>query len=151
LTFDLCSLAGIHNRTRRKAVAMLRTLCCVALAAIFCAAFLSPAVARGEVTPVPAPSAEAEGKITPEEAVRIVAEKLRYKPAKNSHLVADRTERREGREYHVVQGYNLIITNPANQTGHSATWGWFFVDMKTGAAFRWDLVEDKLVAIKPLR
>lgn len=123
---------------------------CLALAAVCGAAFLLVGTAHAEPNQTAAHLAGAEGKITPEEAVRIVGEKLRYKPAKNSHLVADRTERREGREYHVVQGYNLIITDPANQTGHSATWGWFFVDMKTGAAFRWDLVEDKLVAIKPL-
>lgn len=101
--------------------------------------------------PLPVSASEkADGKVTAEEAVRIVATKLRYKASPNSHLVVDRTERREGRDYHVLQGYNLIITDPVNQTGHTATWGWFFVDTETGEAFRWDLVEDKLAEIEPM-
>jgi len=130
---------------------MSRLSCCLALAVVCVAGLVAAAKARDASVRVAAPLAEAKGRITPEEAVRIVAEKLRYKAAKNSHLVLDLTEQREGREYHVLQGYNLVITDPANQTGHTATWGWFFVDTQTGAAFHWDLVEDKLVAIKPLR
>ncbi len=130
---------------------MSRSACCLAISAACFAALLPAAEARDTGIRVAAPLTEAEGKIAPEEAVRIVAQKLRYKPARNSHLVLDRTEQREGREYHVLQGYNLVITNPANQTGHTATWGWFFVDTKTGASFQWDLVEDKLVVIQPLR
>ena len=96
-------------------------------------------------------SGKEEGKFTAEEAVRIVAEKLCYESSPNSHLVVDRMEKRSGRDYHVLQGYNLIITDPVKQTGHAATWGWFLVDTKTGEAFRWDLVEDKLADIQPMR
>ncbi|MEI6035453.1 MAG: hypothetical protein WCS65_14375 [Verrucomicrobiae bacterium] len=85
------------------------------------------------------------GMITPEEAVRIIAKKLGRPLGKQNHLVFDRTEDRSGRSYHVVHGYEVVIDDPKTGEGHTATWGWFFVDRKDGAAYIWDLAEDQLV------
>jgi hypothetical protein len=85
--------------------------------------------------------------IGPKDAVRIVSQKIGYRPGKNSRLEIDGLRTRNGRKYFVVQGYNNIITDPIQQTGHSATWGWFFVDAKTGTAYEWNLVEEKLIPL----
>lgn len=85
-----------------------------------------------------------------EEAVRIVADKLGFEPAKNRHLVFDHMQKRDGRDYFVVHGYDRVITSP-DGTGHTATWGWYYVDARTGAARQWDLVDDKLLPIRPLK
>lgn len=85
-----------------------------------------------------------------DEAVRIVAEKLSFKPAKNRHLLFDHVQKRDGREYLVVHGYDLVIDSP-DGTGHTATWGWYYVDGQTGAPYEWDLADDKLLPIKPLK
>jgi hypothetical protein len=62
-------------------------------------------------------------------------------------LIVDRREQRNGRNYFVLQGYNLVITDPVQKTGHTATWGWFFVDAKTGTAYEWNLAQDRLVKL----
>ena len=87
---------------------------------------------------------DSKGKITPEEAVQIIARKLGRLKVKKSHLDFDRTEDRDGRSYHVVHGYEVVVDDPVTGDGHTATWGWFFVDRKSGAAYKWDLAEDKL-------
>ena len=89
----------------------------------------------------------APSRIGPEDAVRIVSRRIGYRPAKNSRLEADGPRVRNGRKYFVVQGYNIVITDPVRQTGHTSTWGWFYVDAKTGAAYEWNLVEDKLIPL----
>ena len=85
------------------------------------------------------------GKITPDEAVQILFRKIGRSMGKKSHLAFDRTEDREGRSYHVVHGYEVVVDDPKTGDGHTATWGWFFVDQKTGTAYKWDLAEDKLI------
>jgi hypothetical protein len=87
------------------------------------------------------------GEIRAEDAVRIVSQKLGFKPRNTSRLVVDRREQRNGRNYFVLQGYNLVITDPVQKTGHTATWGWFFVDAKTGTAYEWNLAQDRLVKL----
>lgn len=84
------------------------------------------------------------------DAERIVAEKLDFKPAKNRHLIFDHMQKREGRDFLVVHGYDLVIDSP-DGSGHTATWGWYYVDARSGAAYEWDLGNDKLLPIKPLR
>lgn len=89
-------------------------------------------------------------RITEDEAVRMVAKKLGFEPAKNRHLLFDHVEKRDGREYLVVHGYDLVIDSP-DGTGHTATWGWYYVDAQTGAPYEWDLADDKLLPIKLLK
>jgi hypothetical protein len=94
--------------------------------------------------PAPTPLGE-------EDAERLVAEKLRFVPAKGRHLVFDHVKERGGRSYLVVHGYDLVIDDPVNGTGHTATWGWYYVDAQTGVDYEWDLASDALRPIKPLR
>jgi|688.fasta_scaffold93586_5 hypothetical protein len=89
--------------------------------------------------------------VSEQQAVRIVQEKLGWELPKNGRLEFDHMQEREGRNYLVVHGYELVIDDPANGTGHTATWGWYYVDAVTGAAFRWDLAGDKLIPIKKLK
>lgn len=107
----------------------------------------SPSVTEGEDTfsrePVPS------GGIGQDEAVRIVAGKLDFKPAKHRYLLFDHTEKLAGRYYLVVHGYDLVIDSPAGD-GHTATFGWYYVDALTGAAFNATLGDDNLLPIKPL-
>ena len=84
-------------------------------------------------------------KITPEEALQIIARKLGPSKIKKTHLAIDRTEERDGRNFHVIHGYDVVIDDPKTGEGHTATWGWFFVNQKTGAAYKWDIAEDKLI------
>jgi hypothetical protein len=91
------------------------------------------------------------GRIDEKRAERIVAEKLGFKPAKRRFLLFDHVEERGGREYLVLHGYDLVIDDPTEGTGHTATWGWYYVDAQSGEAFEWDLAADQLRPIKPLR
>lgn len=93
------------------------------------------------------PQGAVRGEIRAEDAVRIVSQKLEFQPRNNSRLEVDRREERKGRQYFVLQGYNLVITDPVQQTGHTATWGWFFVDAQTGAAYKWNVIQDRLVKL----
>jgi hypothetical protein len=93
------------------------------------------------------PQGSNRGEIRAEDAVRIVSQKLGFKPRSTSRLDVDRREQRNGRTYFVLQGYNLVITDPVQKTGHTATWGWFFVDSKTGTAYEWNLAQDRLVKL----
>lgn len=97
------------------------------------------------------PQGSSRGEIRSADAVRIVSQKLGFQPRGNSRLVVDRREERNGRTYFVLQGYNLVITDPVQKTGHTATWGWFFVDAKTGAAYEWNVIQDRLVPLSPSR
>ncbi len=91
-----------------------------------------------------------KGPISTKEAERIVAGKLGFTPRRGSTLVYESNEIREGRKYLVIHGYNTVIDSP-NGAGHTATWGWYMVDSASGAAFEWDLTDDKLMPIRPLR
>ena len=97
-----------------------------------------------------APGPAALSGIGQHDAERIVAEKLNFKPAKNRHLLFDHVQKRDGRDFLVVHGYDLVIDGP-DGSGHTATWGWYYVDARSGAAYEWDLANDKLLPVKPLR
>lgn len=101
-------------------------------------------------TPPSEAAYNAKGPISTKEAERIVASKLGFTPRRGSTLVYESDEVREGRKYLVIHGYNMVIDSP-NGTGHTATWGWYMVDSASGAAFEWDLADDKLVPIRPLK
>lgn len=90
-------------------------------------------------------------RLSEKDAQRIVAQKLNFKPATGRYLLSDSIQQRDGHDYIVVHGYDLVIDDPANGTGHTATWGWYYVDAQTGAAYNWDLAADKLEPIKPLQ
>lgn len=89
-------------------------------------------------------------RVGEKQAERIVAEKIGFKPANGRHLKFDSVQQRDGRDCLVVHGYDVVIDNPGSGTGHTATWGWYYVDARTGAAFSWGPPEDKLIQIEPL-
>jgi len=82
------------------------------------------------------------GSLSEKAAIQKVLDKI--KPAKSARLKVDRTEEREGRSYFVIQGYEVVIDDPKTGLGHTATWGWYYVDRQSGAVFEWDIVEDVL-------
>jgi len=84
---------------------------------------------------------------TPEKAVEIVWKALGRSPRKNSFLDFDREENRAGKNYYVLQGYNRV-KDPRDGTSQTSTWGWFFVDAKTGQPYELDYAEDVLRKIK---
>lgn len=90
-------------------------------------------------------------KVGEQQAVRIVLEKLGWGLPEKGRLEFDHVQERQGRNYLVVHGYELVIDDPVSGTGHTATWGWYYVDSGTGAAFEWDLAADKLIPIKKLK
>jgi hypothetical protein len=96
------------------------------------------------VLDIPPSTQAATREITSDEALRIVARKLDRPLSKQSHLVAENTEERDGHTYHVIHGYDDIIDDPKTGEGHTATWGWFYVDRQDGTAYKWDLAEDTL-------
>ena len=122
----------------------------VPCAAVFALISLAPAThARQSFSDSDSPARPAglrgsNSNITPEEAVQIIARKIGRSRVKKTHLVFEHDEARDGRTYLVVHGYDLVVDDPKTGEEHTATWGWFFVDQKNGAAFKWDLAEDKL-------
>lgn len=110
------------------------------------------ATSRGQPEGQHSLSTEKDGgkRITQEQAVQIVSEKLGYKPKKGSHLEYDHADERGGRSYLVVHGYEFV-RDSADGSGHTATWGWYYVDAETGASFEWDLANDKLSPIQTRR
>ncbi len=85
--------------------------------------------------------------ISEKEAVNNVVKKVRRPIPNKSYITVERIEEREGRYYYLTHIYENIIDDPKTSTGHTATWGWYFVDQQNGSVFEWDLVTDKLKGI----
>jgi hypothetical protein len=85
----------------------------------------------------------AHSAITTDDAVEIVWKTLGQSPGNNSFLFFDREDQRNGKNYFVLQGYNRVY-DPIDGTSHTSTWGWFYVDSKTGEPFLLDFAEDTL-------
>ena len=80
------------------------------------------------------------------EAVDCVRKKVTLpKPERNRFVEVDRVESRNGRRYYVVHGYHNVIDDPKTKEGHTATFGWYFVDCASGSVFALDLATDRLV------
>ena len=89
-------------------------------------------------------AASARG-LSERDAVQCVTAKVTLpKPEKNRVVEVDRVEKRKGRNYYVVHGYHIVIDDPKTQEGHTATFGWYFVDCSTGSVFLWDMISDTL-------
>ena len=89
----------------------------------------------------------AQGALGPEEAVEVAWKALGRSPGKNSFLVIDREENRNGKDYFVLQGYSRNYDRN-DGTSNTANWGWFFVDAKTGETFEWNMGDDELLKVK---
>lgn len=66
--------------------------------------------------------------ITKAQAVKFVKEK--YYPKAPSQLIIE-VDSSNGSTY-VVHAYEIVIDDPKTGEGHTATWGWYDVDKKTG-------------------
>lgn len=64
---------------------------------------------------------------------------------KNYFIQYDNTQSRDGREYYVIHIYESVVDDPATGEGHTATYGWYWVDKQTGKAFEEDLGSNKLI------
>ncbi len=82
--------------------------------------------------------------ITEKEAVTAVTKKIGRPLPDKSYITVERIEEREGRFYYLTHIYENVIDDQKTGTGHTATWGWYFVDQQSGNVFEWDLAEDKL-------
>jgi hypothetical protein len=65
--------------------------------------------------------------ITEAQAVKLVKDK--YFPKAPSQLIIE-VENSEGNTY-LVHAYEIVIDDPETEAGHTATWGWYYVDKKT--------------------
>ncbi|MDQ0496912.1 stalk domain-containing protein [Paenibacillus brasilensis] len=66
--------------------------------------------------------------ITKAQAVKLVKEK--YFPKAPSQLIIE-VDNTEGNTY-LIHAYEVVIDDPNTGAGHTATWGWYYVDMKSG-------------------
>jgi len=82
--------------------------------------------------------------ITEKEAVGAVTKKIGRPLPDKSYITVERMEEREGRFYYLAHIYENVIDDAKTGTGHTATWGWYFVDQQNGNVYEWDLAEDKL-------
>lgn len=94
-------------------------------------------------------AATKEWKATPDEAIRFAAE-----AAKRTAGIAGRMrfelsdDRVEGQKtYYVVHGYEVVVDDEKTGEGHTATFGWYCVDKKTGKVYEIDMATDRLVPV----
>ena len=79
------------------------------------------------------------GNTTKEEAIKIVSNIIINKTPKVK-VEYDHNQKREGKDYYVVRAYD-------DMGDHISTLGWYYVQIDTGKAFEWDLIEDTLIPI----
>ncbi|WP_127836921.1 CDK-activating kinase assembly factor MAT1 [Clostridium prolinivorans] len=78
--------------------------------------------------------------ITPEKAVEIVKGCVKNSTSQIKYAY-DHIQDRDNQSYYVIQVYE-------NMEDHVATIGWYYVNVNTGEAYEWDLINDKLKPIK---
>lgn len=79
------------------------------------------------------------GDITKDEASEIVSKIIINKIPKVK-VEFDHIQKRDGKSYYVVRAYD-------DMGDHISTLGWYYVQINTGKAFEWDLIEDTLTSI----
>jgi len=90
-----------------------------------------------------------EWKATPDEAIKFVAAAARktVKIAGNMHFEMTEERVENGRTYYVVHGYEVVVDDEKTGSGHTATFGWYCVDKKTGSVYELDMATDKIVPL----
>lgn len=71
----------------------------------------------------------AKNKLTEDDAVSLIRAQQHLEDNRNVHVEVDHIE--ESR--YVVHVYEIVIDDESTGMGHTATWGWYYVDMNTGA------------------
>lgn len=79
-----------------------------------------------------------DSKLDKKAATEIISNyiKSKYPEAK---CVYDHNQKRDGKEYYVIHVFGSMQDNSS-----TATIGWYYVEVDTGKAFQWDLINDKL-------
>ena len=81
------------------------------------------------------------GNTTKEKAIEIVSKIIINKiPKVKVEIEYDHTQNRNGKDYYVVRAYD-------DMGDHINTLGWYYVQVTTGKAFEWNLIEDTLIPI----
>lgn len=80
-----------------------------------------------------------ENGFTKENAIEIVSKIIINKTPKVK-VEYDHNQKREGKNYYVVRAYD-------DMADHISTLGWYYVQVDTGKAFEWNLMEDTLTPI----
>jgi hypothetical protein len=98
----------------------------------------------------PAPAETQLKNITQEDAVELVT-KVVGPIAKGSYVSFDHEGIEDNVEYYVIHYYEIIIDDPKTGVGHTATFGWYFVDKANGDVYEMDIATGKLKkpALKP--
>lgn len=58
---------------------------------------------------------------------------------KNNYVIYDHMDDVDGTLYYVLHGFESVIDNEETGVGHSATWGWYYLDAVDGVVYEWDL------------
>lgn len=66
-------------------------------------------------------------------------------PPKDWYLEVDHTDMVGGRDYYVVHYYEEVIDDPKTGVGHTATYGWYYVDRESGDVYEMDMTTGELV------
>ncbi|HEY5562464.1 MAG TPA: hypothetical protein VIK72_12055 [Clostridiaceae bacterium] len=81
----------------------------------------------------------ANGAVTSLQATEIIS-KLVLKDHPAAKTRYDHDQDRDGKKYYVLQLYDAM-------PDHTATIGWYYVQVDNGKAFEWDLISDKLIPL----
>lgn len=66
--------------------------------------------------------------VNSQQARTFVKEKYYPNPPKQLHIAIDHSDENE----YVIHAYENVIDDPKTGAGHTATWGWYYVNKKTG-------------------
>jgi hypothetical protein len=79
-------------------------------------------------------------KIISDQAAQII---IKYLRSENPEIKCeyDHTDKKDGINYYVIHAYEAM-------GDHVATIGWYYVNIHTGEAYKWDLASDKLYKLK---
>ncbi|MBU3111010.1 hypothetical protein [Clostridium lacusfryxellense] len=78
-------------------------------------------------------------ELTKEKAIALVS-KIIISDNQKIKVGYDHTQKRDGKNYYVLRAYD-------DMADHISTLAWYYVDVTTGEAFEWNLMEDTLVPI----
>ncbi|MBW9149300.1 hypothetical protein K2F40_10040 [Clostridium sp. CM028] len=80
-----------------------------------------------------------KNEFTKEKAIEIVS-KIVINKNQKVKVGYDHTQKKGGKDYYVLRVYD-------DMSDHISTLGWYYVQVDTGKAFEWDLIEDTLTPI----
>lgn len=85
-----------------------------------------------------------DGKLDEDSAVKELSKYFDPAVVAKAKFRVDRIEENKGREYFVIQAFEVVVDDPKTGVGHTATWGWFFVDRLSKKVYELDMGDDKL-------